>query len=124
MPIRHPEDAHRLFAEAVNSGDVESVVALYDRDARLVDQPGQPTVGPDALRAAFRNLLALKGTMAAVTTSVSTVEDLALLRAHWTYTNIGPAGESTQLSGDSVEVLRRQPDGSWLFIIDLPFGKE
>jgi ketosteroid isomerase-like protein len=26
------------------------------------------------------------------------------------------------MTGQSVEVVRRQPDGRWLFAIDLPFG--
>ena len=36
-----PENAHRLFAEAFNAGDLESLVALYAPDARLVPQPGR-----------------------------------------------------------------------------------
>ena len=124
MPIRNPEEAHRIFADAVNSGNVEAVVALYDREARLVDQPGKPAVGREAIREAFQNLLALQGKMHAVTTTVSRTGDFALLRARWTYETLGPAGELTAMSGDSVEVLRRQPDGSWLFTIDLPFGND
>jgi hypothetical protein len=26
------------------------------------------------------------------------------------------------MSGQSIEVVRRQTDGRWLFVIDLPFG--
>jgi hypothetical protein len=28
------------------------------------------------------------------------------------------------MNGQSVEVTRRQSDGSWLFAIDMPFGAE
>jgi ketosteroid isomerase-like protein len=34
----------------------------------------------------------------------------------------GPDGKPTQMRGQSVEVARRQADGSWLFAIDLPLG--
>jgi ketosteroid isomerase-like protein len=34
----------------------------------------------------------------------------------------GPDGKPATMTGESVEVVRRQPDGSWRAVIDLPFG--
>jgi ketosteroid isomerase-like protein len=34
----------------------------------------------------------------------------------------GPDGKPAQVSGQSVEVVRRQANGDWLFVIDEPFG--
>jgi hypothetical protein len=36
MAINKPEDAHRLFANAFNSGNLESIIALYESEWRLV----------------------------------------------------------------------------------------
>jgi ketosteroid isomerase-like protein len=43
---------------------------------------------------------------------------LALTNAQWSMTGTLPNGESFSQSGKSVEVVRRQPDGSWLFVFD------
>jgi ketosteroid isomerase-like protein len=125
MPIREPEEFHQRFAEAVNSGDLNALSDFYESQARIVPQwSGPPVLGAAAIREHFQSLLALKGRIQVETTTVSKAGDLALLRSKWSVTGVGPAGEPTEMSGESVEVLRRQPDGSWRAVIDLPFGSE
>jgi ketosteroid isomerase-like protein len=51
--------------------------------------------------------------------------DVALLRSQWEITGIDPSGqpvEATQHS--STEVVRRQSGGTWLYVIDHPFGAD
>ena len=55
---------------------------------------------------------------------VSRTDDLALLTSKWEVTMTGPDGQRAKMNGQSVEVARRQPDGSWRFAIDMPFGVE
>jgi uncharacterized protein (TIGR02246 family) len=120
---RTPEQVIEVFATAVNSGDIEQVLAVYERDARLAF-PGRPYVGHDEIRVDLQNLLAQEPVMRGSTLSVSQVGDLALLRSEWSYTGTGPTGERIELSGESAELARRQRDGTWLYVIDLPMGKE
>ena len=120
---RSPEQLIDAFAAAVNSGDIERVLAVYERDARLAF-PGKPYVGHDAIRVNIQDLLSQKPTMRGKTKSVSQVGELALLRSEWSYTGTGPKGERIELSGESAELARRQPDGTWRYVIDLPMGTE
>lgn len=46
-------------------------------------------------------------------------DDIALLRADHA---IVDASGATLFSGSSAEVVRRQPDGTWLYIIDHAMG--
>jgi ketosteroid isomerase-like protein len=48
--------------------------------------------------------------------------DTALARGRWTLTSKGDDGGMSTVSGNSVEVLRRGPDGGWRYIIDHPWG--
>jgi ketosteroid isomerase-like protein len=48
--------------------------------------------------------------------------DLAVLTAKWELSMTGQDGKPAQMTGQSMEVVRRQSDGRWLFVIDLPFG--
>ena len=122
-PARSPEQVIDAFVAAVNSGDIERVLAVYERDARLAF-PGEPHVGHDAIRLNIQNLLSQKPTMRGKTKSLSQVGELALLRSEWSYTGTGPKGERIELSGQSAELARRQPDGTWRYVIDLPMGTE
>ena len=48
------------FEQAFNSGDIEEVLALYQRDAVLVPQPGQVVHGIAAIREALPGFHTLK----------------------------------------------------------------
>lgn len=124
MVIKKLEDAHLLFAEAFNSGDVDSIAALYEPEATLVPQPGQVVKGVHAIRQALQGFLALKGRINVETQYVIRAGDIALLRAKWSLVGTGPDGKLMDMKGNSTEVIRRQPDGNWLFVIDHPFGAD
>ena len=44
------------------------------------------------------------------------------MSGQWQLGMTGPDGKPVELAGRSVEVVRREPDGRWLFAIDEPFG--
>jgi uncharacterized protein (TIGR02246 family) len=104
---------HPLFLEAFNTGDVEGIVNLYEPNATLVIGREQ-LVGRDAIRAAYTRLFKQSPRMTMRTRAViESAEGLAVLHGEW---NLEPGGGQ----GLSTEVVRRQPDGSWRFVIDNP----
>ena len=56
------------------------------------------------------------------TRRVTVRDDLALLSGGWRATGTGPDGQPAALTGTNTEIARRQPDGSWRFVIDDPTG--
>ena len=121
MSVKHAQDLHAAFTQAYNKGDRAALLAFYTPDALFMAQPGEPATGP-ALGAALDGFLALKGTLAMRTLYLVEAGDVALASAHWTLHGTAPDGKAVTLEGKSVEVLRRQADGSWLYAIDHPFG--
>jgi ketosteroid isomerase-like protein len=105
-----PEDLARLVVERVAAGDADGAAALYEPDAALAFPPGRETVGRDAIRAVYAQLID-QGIRFEVEEPLPTVRhgDLAL-------TSTRPKDGT----GGRVQVARRQPDGTWLRIIDRP----
>jgi uncharacterized protein (TIGR02246 family) len=100
-------------------------MALYEPDAILVPQPGmEPVKGTGAIRTALEGFLALKGRLELETKHVLQHGDIALLRAAWRLKGTGPDGQRVEMAHGSAEVVRRQPDGSWRYIIDHPYGSD
>jgi uncharacterized protein (TIGR02246 family) len=124
MPARTPEELDRLFSEALNSGNLDALVALYEPQATLTPEPGQVVTGAQAIREALSAFVALKPTLTLEVKTLAQTGDIALTSAKWALSGTGPDGNQTTMSGYSVEVSRRQPDGSWLFVIDTPWGLE
>jgi ketosteroid isomerase-like protein len=104
-----PEDLSRLVVERLNAGDVEGLVALYEPDAVLALPNGQVATGSSEIRKAYERLVADEPTFAPG-------QQLPTIR------NGDLALTSVRLvdGGVTVEVARRQPDGTWLWVIDQP----
>jgi ketosteroid isomerase-like protein len=47
-------------------------------------------------------------------------DGLALTQARWNLTGTDADGERVELAGEGTIVSRRQPDGSWLIVLDNP----
>ena len=58
-----------------------------------------------------------------VTKVVRAGDDLAVLYNEWSLTANGPDGKPIAMSGKAMEIVRRQPDGTWLFAVDDPFAR-
>ena len=53
-----PEDLTRLFVERANDGDAAGIAALYEEGAVMAYPPGEMTVGRDAIRTLWEQVLA------------------------------------------------------------------
>src|SRR5947209_7218740 len=112
-----PEQLHNDFQHAFNRHDLDSIVALYEPDAVLVRVDG-PVQGRDAIRAAYRGYLATQPTIRLQTLGVSRAGDLAMLHGKWILHETGRDGSEIRREGRNTEIVRLQPDGRWLFVID------
>lgn len=124
MADSKPEDAHRLFAEHFNAGDLDALAALYEDGAAFVPQPGSVVTGKEAIREALQGFLATGGKIEVSTRYAVRSGDTALLSGEWRLSGAGQDGEPIAMGGKTTEVVRRQPDGRWLYVIDHPFGAD
>lgn len=122
MPARKPEEADLLVIEALNAGDVEAALAFYEPGATFVPDPGKAATGLEAIREVLNGFLALRPRLTIEVPEVTVSGDVALLGSRWTLKGTGPDGSPVDLAGQGAEVVRRQADGSWKFIIDNPFA--
>ena len=124
MSAREPEEAHRLWGERFQAGDLEGLLALYEPGATLAAQPGQSVTGTAAIREALAGFLGLGASFAFRETKPALRGgDLALLHDSWTMDGTGADGSPLHLEATTADVVRRQPDGTWLFVIDNPWGR-
>jgi uncharacterized protein (TIGR02246 family) len=122
MPAYTPEEVPRLWAETFVAGDLDALIGLYEPDATLVAQPGVVVTGIEAIREALSAFLATQPTFNLGVRKVLHTGNIALSFADWTLRGTGPDGEALEMAAQTSDVLRRQPDGSWRFVIDNPYG--
>lgn len=110
--------------EAINAGDLDVAVALYEKDAVLVAQPGALARGTADLRGALAGFVAMKAKLETKAERVIEAGDIALYVGRWSLQGAWPDGAPIAMSGESTDVLRRQKDGSWLIALDNPWGAQ
>jgi ketosteroid isomerase-like protein len=107
---RTPEEITRLFVDRANAGDADGVADLYEEDAVMAFPPGTLTTG----RAAIRELMA--GAFGDQP-RFEYEEPLPTLFAGDIALTATPSRDG---KGTRVQVVRRQPDGTWKRLIDRP----
>ena len=125
IPAYKPEDCDRLLMEAMEKGDLETTVALYEPDAVLFTESGDLMKGRDAIRRHNEEFISLKTTTTidAIITTLSGDGSIATTRMKCTSVFLDPkSGNQVRLLTNTLEVVRKQPDGTWRFVIDDPFG--
>ncbi|MER5866759.1 nuclear transport factor 2 family protein [Kitasatospora sp. NPDC002040] len=105
-----PEDLTRFFVERSNAGDAAGVAALYEEDAVMAYPPGSLTVGREAIRELWAGVLAHRPRFDPEPPLPTLVSDGIALTST-------PPADGT---GARAQVVRRQPDGSWLRLLDQP----
>ena len=105
-----PEDLTRLFVERANDRDAAGIAALYENEAIMAYPPGELTVGREAIRALWEKVLANAPHFELEPPLPTLISgDIALTSS--------PPKDG---AGARAQVVRRQPDGTWLRLLDQP----
>ena len=122
MAANTPAECDFQVAAAVNAGDLDAAVALYEPEAALLPEPGKTVVGLPAIREALTSFAAMNATLTIEVPLVVEAGDTAVLHSNWAMKGTDGAGNAVDMQGNGVEIVRRQADGTWKFIIDNPWG--
>jgi ketosteroid isomerase-like protein len=117
---KRAEDAHLTLAAAFNTGDVATILNMYDTSGIIVPEPGKPVSGKAQFENSIKAILAIKGTMEIKTVYCMQTGNLAIGRSEWNITD----GEEVKISAKGIELMRQSEDGTWKILIDHAFGAE
>ena len=124
MSTATPEQVLESIVDGINSGNLDALMPLYESEAAFVTQPGSLAHGSPSVREALAGFISMKGKLDLEVTRVLKVGDLALVIGVWSFNGSGPDGEPVHLAARNADVLRRQTDGTWRFVIDNPWGTD
>ena len=118
----NPEAFPEVFERRFNARDIGPLISGYAPDAVLDLGAGQRASGHREIRGVLEGFLA-SGLPIKTTPRHATVNgDLAVVTFDWNIKGASPDGQPIDIGGAAVDVLRRDPDGEWRQIIDMPFG--
>jgi ketosteroid isomerase-like protein len=110
-----------VLQDAINRGDIDALMAIYEVDATLLVPPGGRSAhGHDQIRALMAPVLAARPHMASTVAKTLVGDGWALTHTRWEVA--GDGGGDTTLAGRGTVVSRRRPDGTWGIVLDDPLS--
>ncbi|MPZ08259.1 MAG: DUF4440 domain-containing protein [Nitrososphaeraceae archaeon] len=120
-----PEDLLNSQVEEFNKGNISFLMTLYEKNACFASQPGQVISDLESIRKNLQGFINMGARLEAKVKRVIHANDLALLITEWSITGTEPAdGTPINSVGRGTVVLRRQSDGTWLIVIENPWGTD
>jgi ketosteroid isomerase-like protein len=92
-----PEEVLNSVVEGINSGDLNSLMTLYEADACFASQPGQIAKSPESVRQSLRSFIDLKGKLDLTVKRVLQASDLALVTSEWSFSGTGSDGNPVNM---------------------------
>lgn len=123
LDMKHPEDCDRGMERAICASDLDSAVSFFTSNAVFVSDDGTQVSGLDQIREKLRLFMGLQSFRFTKLESF-TNEDagISLLIGEWVGEMAESDGSLKPLNGRNVEVVQRQSDGTWKFLIDHATG--
>jgi ketosteroid isomerase-like protein len=118
MPdLSTPEGATLALVSLLEAGNLEGVMDLYEEGAVFVDLEGE--VRGDGIREAHRRFRDEGNHLILRRSVVYQANEIALVHWGWEVS----LSDGSSIEGVSAEVLRRQADGDWKFVVDNSDGE-
>jgi uncharacterized protein (TIGR02246 family) len=114
--------ADSAFQAAANAGNAVGVAAVYATDASLLPPNLPLRRGRTAIQAYWAGLLdAYTVTFEVVSDMIEGRGDLAYNMGHYRFTAVPKEKNAPGIAdeGKFVEILKKQPDGNWKYIVDI-----
>ena len=119
----NPERAARYFQNCIRTGDVEGAVSCLDVNAIYVTEAGKFVQGRAAIRVAVARVAGMKPDLQAKRSAILMPSgDIASLVDEWTLKATLPNGQKLDVAGVSSDILKRQANGVWTYLVDNPYG--
>tara|TARA_R110002124_G_scaffold282460_1_gene457618 strand:+ start:678 stop:1238 length:561 start_codon:yes stop_codon:yes gene_type:complete len=117
-PVTDIDKLYDVWQSRFNAADLEGLVDLYVSDVTYINPDGKLMTGKSCVREDFAGLLALKPQIILGDREHHLYHDIALTTNHWKLAFTDEAGVKQELTGGGIEVMRKQSDGGWRYIID------
>jgi ketosteroid isomerase-like protein len=117
-----PKEFLISYVKKFNSGDISSLISLYETEACFVSQAGEVVKGVENVRQCLLSFIDMNGRIESKVIGVVQTSDIALVNTEWSFNGSGPDGKAVTITGKATDVLRQQSDGTWRILIDNPWG--
>ena len=118
-----PNEADEYFLNCVRNGDLKNAMTCFDPEAIYIDKDGDTIIGFTNIEKVVANLCNMRADIKVYEHKNSPVgNDMMYWLDKWTMTATDPHGNTINMKGASANMMRKNADGVWLWLVDNPFA--
>jgi len=118
------EGAARYFQNCIRIGDLDGAMSCFDEEAIYVTEPGNFVRGKQLIRIAIEKFCAMKPDLQAQRAAGFEIGEIASWVDEWSMKASFLDGTTIEMKGISSDILKKQADGNWAYLVDNPYGAE
>lgn len=117
-----PKDLLSLLGKYIDARDLDGIISIHEPNAALVEFGGGLSRGAEELRKSYTNFFKMQPKLKVNALQIVEAGGVAIIIGDYTLGYVDADGEEISSSGKFGDMVRRQPDGSWLYLLDNPFA--
>ena len=117
-----PEELLALLGQHIDARDIDAILSIHEPSAGIVEWTGALAKGDDEIRRVYTEFFATKPNLKVNARQIIEIDDVAVILGDYTLEFLGRNGKTINTSGKFGDIVRRQPDGKWLYLLDNPWA--
>ena len=117
-----PEELFALLGQYLDAKDVDALLSIHEPNAGLVEWTGNVSRGSSEIRQSYINFFATKPTLKTNVRQVIEADGVAIILGDYTLEFTDRNGKVINTSGKFGDIVRQQPNGKWLYLLDNPYA--
>lgn len=117
-----PRELLALLGKFIAARDVDSIMAIHEPNAALVEWGGAIARGPEEIRQVYVDFFATEPDLKVQALQVIEADGVAIILGDYTLDYVNTNQKVVSVGGKFGDMVRQQPDGSWLYLLDNPYA--
>lgn len=117
-----PANLLALLGRLIEARDVDAVMAIHEDDAGMVEWGGGVAYGDADIRQVYVDFFATEPDLKVQALQIVEAGGVAIILGDYTLDYTNANGRIVSVGGKFGDMVRQQPDGSWLYLLDNPYA--
>jgi ketosteroid isomerase-like protein len=117
-----PKELLALLGKFIAAHDVDSIMAIHEQEAALVEWGGKVARGYDEVRQVYVDFFETDPDLKVQALQIVDAGGVAIILGDYTLDYTNANGKIVSVDGKFGDIVRQQPDGSWLYLLDNPYA--
>ena len=117
-----PKELFALLGQYIDARDLDGILSIHEPNAGVVEWTGKVARGTAAIRQVYIDFFATQPILKTHVGQIIEADGVAIILGDYTLELLGRNGNTINTQGKFGDMVRQQPDGTWLYLLDNPYA--